>query len=100
VQGDICDPELVGKLLAEHDQVVHFAAESHVDRSIDGGAEFVRTNVVGTHTLIDTAHRAGIKTFVHISTDEVYGSIDEGPGPRHTRSSPTRRTPRRRPPAT
>jgi dTDP-glucose 4,6-dehydratase len=78
VEGDICDPELVGKLMADHDQVVHFAAESHVDRSIDGGAEFVRTNVVGTHTLIDAAHRAGIKTFVHISTDEVYGSIDEG----------------------
>ena len=81
VQGDICDPELVGKLMAEHDQVVHFAAESHVDRSIDGGAEFVRTNVVGTHTLLDAAHRAGIKTFVHISTDEVYGSIDEGSWP-------------------
>ena len=81
VQGDICDPELVGKLMAEHDQVVHFAAESHVDRSIDGGAEFVRTNVVGTHTLVDAAHRAGIKTFVHISTDEVYGSIDEGSWP-------------------
>src|SRR3954468_17255180 len=81
VQGDICDPELVGKLMAEHDQVVHFAAESHVDRSIDGGAEFVRTNVVGTHTLIDAAHRAGIKTFVHVSTDEVYGSIDEGSWP-------------------
>src|SRR4051795_458810 len=81
VQGDICDPELVGKLMAEHDQVVHFAAESHVDRAIDGGAEFVRTNVVGTHTLTDAAHRAGIKTFVHISTDEVYGSIDEGSWP-------------------
>jgi dTDP-glucose 4,6-dehydratase len=81
VQGDICDVELVGKLMAEHDQVVHFAAESHVDRSIDGGAEFVRTNVVGTHTLIDAAHRAGIRTFVHISTDEVYGSIDEGSWP-------------------
>lgn len=81
VQGDICDAELVGKLMAEHDQVVHFAAESHVDRSIDGGAEFVRTNVVGTHTLVDAAHRAGVKVFVHISTDEVYGSIDEGSWP-------------------
>jgi dTDP-glucose 4,6-dehydratase len=81
VRGDICDPVLVGKLMAEHDQVVHFAAESHVDRSIDGGAEFIRTNVVGTHTLVDAAHRAGIATFVHISTDEVYGSIDEGSWP-------------------
>ncbi|MEU9198814.1 dTDP-glucose 4,6-dehydratase [Streptomyces sp. NPDC048332] len=78
VQGDICDAELVGALMAGHDQVVHFAAESHVDRSIDGGAEFVRTNVVGTHTLVHAAHLAGVRTFVHISTDEVYGSIDEG----------------------
>ncbi len=81
VRGDICDPVLVGRLMAEHDQVVHFAAESHVDRSIDGGAEFIRTNVVGTHTLVDAAHRAGVATFVHISTDEVYGSIDEGSWP-------------------
>nr|WP_221380297.1 dTDP-glucose 4,6-dehydratase [Actinoplanes polyasparticus] len=81
VRGDICDPVLVARLMAEHDQVVHFAAESHVDRSIDGGAEFIRTNVVGTHTLIDAAYRAGITTFVHISTDEVYGSIDEGSWP-------------------
>ncbi|MFI6960581.1 dTDP-glucose 4,6-dehydratase [Streptomyces sp. NPDC050255] len=78
VQGDICDADLVGGLMAGHDQVVHFAAESHVDRSIDGGAEFVRTNVLGTHTLVHAAHLAGVRTFVHISTDEVYGSIDEG----------------------
>ncbi|MYW07121.1 dTDP-glucose 4,6-dehydratase [Streptomyces sp. SID2563] len=78
VHGDICDPELVGGLMSGHDQVVHFAAESHVDRSIDGGAAFVRTNVVGTHTLVHAAHRAGVRTFVHVSTDEVYGSIDEG----------------------
>ncbi len=78
VRGDICDAELVGGLTAGHDQVVHFAAESHVDRSIDGGAAFVRTNVVGTHTLVHAAHLAGVRTFVHISTDEVYGSIDEG----------------------
>ena len=81
VRGDICDAELVGKLMAEHDQVVHFAAESHVDRSIDGGAQFVRTNVVGTHTLIDAAHRAGVEVFVHVSTDEVYGSIEHGSWP-------------------
>lgn len=78
VQGDICDAELVGGLMAGHDQVVHFAAESHVDRSIDGGTEFVRTNVLGTHTLVHAAHLAGVRTFVHVSTDEVYGSIDEG----------------------
>ncbi|MEU5369753.1 dTDP-glucose 4,6-dehydratase [Streptomyces sp. NPDC005951] len=81
VQGDICDAEVVARLMAGHDQVVHFAAESHVDRSIDGGAEFVRTNVLGTHTLVDAARRAGVETFVHISTDEVYGSIDEGSWP-------------------
>ncbi|WP_019074863.1 dTDP-glucose 4,6-dehydratase [Streptomyces hokutonensis] len=81
VQGDICDAELVAELMAGHDEVVHFAAESHVDRSIDGGAEFVRTNVVGTHTLVDAAHRAAVRTFVHVSTDEVYGSIAEGSWP-------------------
>jgi dTDP-glucose 4,6-dehydratase len=81
VQGDICDPGLAGKLMAEHDQVVHFAAESHVDRSINSSAEFVRTNVVGTHTLIDAAYRHGVQVFVHISTDEVYGSINEGSWP-------------------
>ncbi|TXS55130.1 dTDP-glucose 4,6-dehydratase [Streptomyces sp. t39] len=89
VRGDICDPELVGKLMAEHDQVVHFAAESHVDRSIDGGAEFVRTNVLGTQTLADAAHRAGISAFVQISTDEVYGSIDEGSWPETHPLAPT-----------
>ncbi|MFC4465759.1 dTDP-glucose 4,6-dehydratase [Streptomyces xiangluensis] len=78
VQGDICDSGLVDELIAEHDQVVHFAAESHVDRSIVGAGEFVRTNVVGTQTLLDAALRHGLKTFVHISTDEVYGSIEEG----------------------
>ncbi|MFC8147359.1 dTDP-glucose 4,6-dehydratase [Streptomyces paradoxus] len=88
VQGDICDPDLVEKLMAEHAQVVHFAAESHVDRSIDGGAEFVRTNVVGTHTLVDAAHRAGVEVFVHVSTDEVYGSIDEGSWPESHPLSP------------
>ncbi|MFE9611151.1 dTDP-glucose 4,6-dehydratase [Streptomyces sp. NPDC006012] len=81
VQGDICDPRLVAGLMAAHDQVVHFAAESHVDRSIDGGAEFVRTNVVGTHTLVDAAHRASVGRFVQVSTDEVYGSIDTGSWP-------------------
>ncbi|MGW0800807.1 dTDP-glucose 4,6-dehydratase [Streptomyces sp. NPDC002692] len=78
VKGDICDDALVAELMGRHDEVVHFAAESHVDRSIDGAAEFVRTNVVGTHTLIDAAHRAGVQTFVHVSTDEVYGSIEQG----------------------
>jgi dTDP-glucose 4,6-dehydratase len=81
VQGDICDAALVGKLMADADQVVHFAAESHVDRSIEGAAEFVRTNVVGTQTLLDAALRHGVGPFVHISTDEVYGSIETGSWP-------------------
>ncbi|XVQ06650.1 dTDP-glucose 4,6-dehydratase [Spirillospora sp. CA-255316] len=81
VHGDICDAALVDALVAEHDQVVHFAAESHVDRSIAAAEEFVRTNVVGTRTLLDAALRSGLRTFVHVSTDEVYGSVDEGHSP-------------------
>ncbi|MFF0535878.1 dTDP-glucose 4,6-dehydratase [Streptomyces coelicoflavus] len=81
VEGDICDAGLVAGLMAEHDEVVHFAAESHVDRSIEGGAAFVRTNVLGTHTLVEAAHRAGGRRVVHVSTDEVYGSIDSGSWP-------------------
>ena len=81
VQGDIRDAELVDKLMAEADQVVHFAAESHVDRSISGATDFVLTNVVGTQTLLDAALRYRVEPFVHISTDEVYGSIDEGSWP-------------------
>ncbi|MFG1701539.1 dTDP-glucose 4,6-dehydratase [Nonomuraea sp. NPDC049309] len=78
VHGDICDARLVGKLMAEHDQVVHFAAESHVDRSISDAGDFVRTNVTGTYTLLAAAAEHGLQTFVHVSTDEVYGSIAEG----------------------
>ncbi len=61
-----------------HDAVVHFAAESHVDRSIEGAATFVVTNVLGTQTLLDAAHRHGVGRFLHVSTDEVYGSIETG----------------------
>jgi dTDP-glucose 4,6-dehydratase len=78
VQGDICDAALVDELMGEVDQVVHFAAESHVDRSIRGAADFVETNVVGTQTLLDGALRHGVAKFVHVSTDEVYGSIESG----------------------
>ncbi len=81
VQGDIRDAELVDKLMADADQVVHFAAESHVDRSIAGATDFVMTNVVGTQTLLDAALRHGIGPFVHVSTDEVYGSIEHGSWP-------------------
>ena len=78
VEGDICDLELLLELLPGHDAVVHFAAESHVDRSLTAAAEFVRTNVMGTQTLLEACRRVGVSRFVHVSTDEVYGSIDEG----------------------
>ena len=81
VKGDIRDLELAKKLLQNTDQVVHFAAESHVDRSIEGGSEFVSTNVMGTQVLLDAARSSNIKRFVHVSTDEVYGSISEGSWP-------------------
>ncbi len=78
VQGDISDSALLRDLLPGHDVIVHFAAESHVDRSITGALPFVTTNVLGTQTLLDEARAAGIGRFVHVSTDEVYGSIAEG----------------------
>jgi len=78
VRGDICDPEIVNKAMKNMDYVVHFAAESHVDRSIDDGSIFVRTNILGTHTLLESALKHGIKRLIHVSTDEVYGSITRG----------------------
>mgnify|MGYP000668974934 FL=1 len=78
VQGDICDSDLVSKLTKKVDSVVNFAAESHVDRSIDSSKEFFQTNVTGTHTLLEAARRNNLGTFIQISTDEVYGSITEG----------------------
>jgi dTDP-glucose 4,6-dehydratase len=81
VKGDIRDLELAKKLMQDADQVIHFAAESHVDRSIEGGSEFVSTNVMGTQVLLDAAKSTNIKRFVHVSTDEVYGSISEGSWP-------------------
>jgi dTDP-glucose 4,6-dehydratase len=81
VKGDINDAALVKSLMQEADAVVHFAAESHVDRSIAGSAEFIRTNVLGTHTLLEAARQTNLRRFVHVSTDEVYGSIAEGSWP-------------------
>ena len=81
VHGDITDSALVHDLVSDCDAVVHFAAESHVDRSISGSSEFIRTNVLGTHTLLEAAKQANIDRFVHVSTDEVYGSIDVGSWP-------------------
>lgn len=79
VQGDICDSKLVASLLEDVDAVINFAAESHVDRSIAGAADFVQTNIVGVQTLLDACKAVDRKIrFVQISTDEVYGSIESG----------------------
>ena len=78
VKGDICDSPLVKSSLAGHDVVVHFAAESHVDRSIQSAGQFILSNVLGTQILLEAARDLNVKTFIHVSTDEVYGSIDIG----------------------
>ncbi|MEV6179083.1 dTDP-glucose 4,6-dehydratase [Streptomyces sp. NPDC052015] len=78
VRGDILDRELLRTVLDGQDAVVHFAAESHVDRSIASGAAFVRTNVEGTQALLEACLAVGVERMVHVSTDEVYGSIEEG----------------------
>jgi dTDP-glucose 4,6-dehydratase len=78
VHGDICDRAKVAESLPGHDAVVHFAAESHVDRSLLDPDVFVRTNCSGTNVMCDIAAQVGVERFLHISTDEVYGSIDEG----------------------
>jgi len=79
VEGDICDEKLVSSLLAEVDAVVNFAAESHVDRSINSAAEFVKTNVAGVQVLLDAIKASGRKIrILQVSTDEVYGSIETG----------------------
>ncbi|MBP2322830.1 dTDP-glucose 4,6-dehydratase [Kibdelosporangium banguiense] len=81
VRGDICDAGLVSELMQGMDLVVHFAAESHVDRSILSAGDFVLTNVLGTQYLLQAALDASVGKFVHVSTDEVYGSIAEGSWP-------------------
>ena len=78
VHGDICDRDAVSEAMAGHDAVVHFAAESHVDRSILGPDVFVRTNCTGTNVVCDVARQVEVDAMVHISTDEVYGSIEAG----------------------
>ncbi len=78
VKGDICDEAVVDPLVSESDVVVNFAAESHVDRSIGSPDDFIRTDVFGAFVLLEASRKHGLKRFVQISTDEVYGSIDEG----------------------
>ena len=78
IQGDICDFELTSKLAGSHDVIINFAAESHVDRSIQRSRDFIMTNVLGTQTLLDAARLGTVQTFIQVSTDEVYGSIPIG----------------------
>jgi len=78
VKGNICDPGTLEEAMAGHDAVVHFAAESHADRSIAGPDDFINTNCFGTNILMDTARRLEIGRVVHIGTDEVYGSVEVG----------------------
>ena len=78
VKGDICDKEIVDKLVSQVDVVVHFAAETHVDRSITDAITFIETDVIGTFTLLEAARKHNVKKFIQISTDEVYGEIREG----------------------
>jgi dTDP-glucose 4,6-dehydratase len=90
LQGDICDAGLVDTLVAETDVVVNFAAESHVDRSLEAPGQFIQTDVFGTYVLLEAARRAGHSRFVQVSTDEVYGDVQEGTSseddPLHPRS--------------
>ena len=89
VKGDIRDDRLLKRLLPGVNAVVHFAAETHVDRSLLSGDEFIQTNVQGTFTLVGAARAAGVKRFVHVSTDEVYGSIPRGFTPENHPLSPS-----------
>jgi dTDP-glucose 4,6-dehydratase len=93
VKGDICDPEVVDQVAAGADAIVNFAAETHVDRSISGPEDFIRTDVIGTHVLLEAVRARGVGRFVQISTDEVYGDIERAPRSRPTccaRRAPTR----------
>ena len=78
VKGDVCDFGLLEESMVGHDYVIHFAAQTHVDRSIENGSEFVHTNVLGTFNVLEASRKKGIKTVIHVSTDEVYGSLPEG----------------------
>ena len=78
IKGDICDKKLVQSLVKKVDEIIHFAAESHVDRSIGGPEVFLRTNIFGTYVLLEAVRRFSVKKFIFISTDEVYGSIKSG----------------------
>jgi len=78
IKGDVCNAVSLEYCMEGHDYLVHFAAESHVDRSIDDASKFIQTNVLGTFNVLETSRKVGIKTVIHVSTDEVYGSLPEG----------------------
>ncbi len=78
IKGNICQPRDVEEAMKGHDAVVHFAAESHVDRSIQGSEDFILTNCFGTNVIMDAARKLGISRVLHIGTDEVYGSVEVG----------------------
>lgn len=78
IKGDICDMSLLAESMKNHDFVIHFAAESHVDRSIEDASIFIRTNILGTFNVLESSRKSGIKTTIHVSTDEVYGSLPSG----------------------
>ncbi|MFB6209887.1 MAG: dTDP-glucose 4,6-dehydratase [Candidatus Nanohaloarchaea archaeon] len=91
VEGDIQDRDVTRDLVSEADVVVNFAAESHVDRSIESGEPFIDSNVRGAHNLMEVAVEEGVKKFVQISTDEVYGSLEEGKASEDSRLDPSSR---------
>lgn len=93
VHGDICDKNLVDNLVGECDAIVHFAAESHVDRSINDATNFIQTNIVGTFTLLESAKTHGNKRFHHISTDEVFGQLRDNDSPFNEMSNYDPRSP-------
>jgi len=78
IRGDICDAALLAEVVPGHDAVINFAAETHVDRSIAGGAEFVASNAMGVQVLLEACLNADVARVVQVSTDEVYGSVDRG----------------------
>ncbi len=93
IKGDICDFDLVSKLVKEADEIINFAAETHVDRSILDSGDFVRTNIEGTRTLLDAAKSNDNKRFHHISTDEVFGSLEPKDAPFSEKTSYDPRSP-------
>jgi dTDP-glucose 4,6-dehydratase len=90
VHGNICDAEIVARAMQDVETIVHFAAESHVDRSIQDGQIFLKTNIMGTHVLLEETKKRGaqIKRFHHVSTDEVFGSLKIGDGKKFNEATP------------